>query len=186
MSSSHSRPVAARHRLARLAAGLAVTAAASGMTLLAAAPAQAATPVTVTTAFNGKVMRIAGSDVGEAVVVTNLGGVPTVTNSLGSVQAGPGCTQLGSAVRCGTAVTSIGYNGNAGDDSFRNDTALFVSAIGGTGSDRLSGGSANDKLVGGTGVDFLNGGGGTDSCDGENESACERDVPPPPKIRLPG
>lgn len=176
--------ISPRHR-ARLAAGLTVAVAASAMTLLAAAPAQAATPVIASTAFNGKIVRIAGSDVGESIVVSIFNGKLSVANTLGSVQAGTGCVQVGAAAQCGTGVTGIGYNGGTGDDTIRNDTSLFLSAIGGPGSDRLNGGSANDKLVGGTGVDFLNGGIGTDTCDGENESSCELDVPPPPKIRLP-
>ena len=38
---------------------------------------------------------------------------------------------------------------------------------------------------GGLGDDLVNGLGGTDSCEAEAESACERDIPPPPKVRVP-
>lgn len=171
------------HRFARLAAGLSVVAASSAATLLTAVPAHAATPVTVTKAF-GSIMRISGSDGGENVRVANLNGFVTVSNSLGSVQAGAGCRQLGAVVRC-DGITSMGYNGNGGDDSFRNDTALQVSASGGAGSDRLTGGTAGDRLRGDAGSDLVNGGGGTDFCEAEAESACERDIPAPPKIRIP-
>ena len=59
------------------------------------------------------------------------------------------------------------------------------SASGGAGSDRLTGGTAGDRLRGDAGSDLVNGGGGTDFCEAEAESACERDIPPPPKIRIP-
>ncbi len=172
-----------RHHVARIAAGVSVAAAASALTLLAAAPAQAATPVSVTKAL-GTVMRIAGSDGQESLRVSILNGAVTVSNTLGSVKAGSGCVQLGAAVRC-DGVTSIGYNGNGGDDSFRNDTSLLASASGGAGADRYSGGPGEDRFRGGPGDDVVNGGNGSDICDAETESACERDFAPPPKIRIP-
>ena len=172
-----------RRHLTRLAAGVSVAAATSAVTLLAAAPAQAATPVTVTKAL-GTVMRINGSDGQESLRITVFNGAVTVSNTLGSVQAGSGCVQLGAAVKC-DGVSSVGYNGNGGDDSFRNDTSLLVSANGGAGTDRYTGGSGEDRFRGGPGSDIVNGGNGSDFCDAETESACERDFPPPPKIRLP-
>ena len=170
------------HRLVRLAAGLSVVAASSAATLLTAVPAHAATPVTVS--MTGSLMRINGSDGGESIRVGTLNGFVTVSNSIGSVQAGPGCRQLGGVVRC-DGVTNIGYNGNNGDDSFRNDTSLRVSGSGGNGADRLFGGPGDDALRGGFNSDLVNGGAGTDFCDAEAESSCERDFPPPPRIRVP-
>ncbi len=82
-------------------------------------------------------------------------------------------------------VSFVVYSGNSGDDSFRNDTALRVNATGGAGSDRLTGGSNSDRLRGDAGVDVVNGGIGNDTCDAESESACEADIPPPPRIRIP-
>lgn len=172
-----------RHRFARLAAGISVAAATSAATLLTAAPAQAATPVTVTKAFDS-VMRINGSDGQESVRVSILNGFVTVSNILGSVQAGAGCVQLGAAVRCDN-VTLIGYNGGGGDDSFRNDTSLTASGNGGLGNDRYTGGPGQDRYKGGPGNDIVNGGNGSDHCDAESESACELDFQPPPKIRIP-
>ena len=175
------------HRLARLGAGLSVVAASSAATLLAAVPAHAATPVVVSKISTPSVsaMRIVGSDGGEGIRVSTLNGFVTVSNSIGSVQAGAGCLQLGGVVRC-DGVTSMSYSGNGGDDSFRNDTSVRInSADGGAGSDRLFGGPADDRLRGGLGDDLVNGGGGTDSCEAEAESACERDIPPPPKVRVP-
>ncbi len=138
-------PMSLRRHLTRLAAGVSVAAATSALTLLAAAPAQAATPVTVTKAL-GTVMRINGSDGQESLRLTVFNGAVTVSNTLGSVQAGSGCVQLGAAVKC-DGVSSVGYNGNGGDDSFRNDTSLLVSANGGAGTtgtpaDRVRTGSA--------------------------------------------
>lgn len=174
-----------RHHLARLAAGVSVAVATSALTLLAAAPAQAATPVLVSkTGPNSSVMRIVGSDVGESVRVTSLNGAVTVSNTLGSVQAGLGCVQLGAAVKC-PGITFIGYSGGPGDDSFRNDTSLPTSANGGAGTDRYTGGPGQDRFAGGPGTDIVNGGNGSDTCDAESESACESDFVPPPKIRKP-
>ena len=92
-------PMSLRRHLTRLAAGVSVAAATSALTLLAAAPAQAATPVTVTKAL-GTVMRINGSDGQESLRLTVFNGAVTVSNTLGSVQAGSGCVQLGAAVKC--------------------------------------------------------------------------------------
>lgn len=175
------------YRLARVAAGLSVVAASSAGALLTAVPAHAATPVVVSKISTPSVsaMRIVGSDGGESIRVGTLNGFFTVSNSIGSVQAGPGCLQLGAVVRC-DGVTSMSYSGNGGDDSFRNDTSLRVSsADGGAGSDRLFGGPADDRLRGGLGDDLVNGLGGTDFCEAEAESACERDIPPPPRVRIP-
>ena len=47
---------------------------------------------------------------------------------------------------------------------------------------RYTGGPGEDRF---RGSDIVNGGNGSDICDAETESACERDFPPPPKIRLP-
>jgi Ca2+-binding RTX toxin-like protein len=176
-------PMPLRRHLTRLAAGVSVAAATSALTLLAAAPAQAATPVTVTKAL-GTVMRINGSDGQESLRLTVFNGAVTVSNTLGSVQAGSGCVQLGAAVKC-DGVSSVGYNGNGGDDSFRNDTSLLVSANGGAGDDRYTGGPGQDRFRGGLGSDIVNGGNGSDFCDAETESACELDFPPPPKVRVP-
>lgn len=176
-------PMSLRRHVTRLAAGVSVAAATSALTLLAAAPAQAATPVTVTKAL-GTVMRINGSDGQESLRLTVFNGAVTVSNTLGSVQAGSGCVQLGAAVKC-DGVSSVGYNGNGGDDSFRNDTSLLVSANGGAGDDRYTGGPGQDRFRGGLGSDIVNGGNGSDFCDAETESACELDFPPPPKVRVP-
>ena len=67
--------------LARLGAGFAVAATAA---TLAAAPAQAATPVVAYKPF-GTVMRVTGSDVGESIVLTIFNGALTVSNTLGTI-----------------------------------------------------------------------------------------------------
>src|SRR5262245_17674825 len=57
----------------------------------------------------------------------------------------------------------IYFNGYAGNDFFRNDTALDTVAFGQDGNDTLVGGSGNDYLHGGNGVDSLYGQSGNDS-----------------------
>lgn len=62
------------------------------------------------------------------------------------------------------AVTGgITFNGNAGNDTFVNNTSLSANAFGGLGNDRLFGGSNNDILNGGAGSDYLYGRGGNDT-----------------------
>lgn len=65
----------------------------------------------------------------------------------------------------------VNFYGNAGNDTFRNDTWLRSYADGGSGHDLLIGGwaadslygsSGNDVLYGRDGRDYLNGGGGYD------------------------
>ena len=60
-------------------------------------------------------------------------------------------------------VTGIVFNGNEGDDLFRNDTSLDSQADGGSGNDHLVGGSGNDVLIGFDGDDVLEGRDGTDT-----------------------
>jgi hypothetical protein len=71
-------------------------------------------------------------------------------------------------------VASILFNGNAGDDHFKNETTLPVVANGGEGDDTLIGGSAADKLQGGQGDDRLLGGRGNDrlTCQGCDQCVC--------------
>ncbi len=57
----------------------------------------------------------------------------------------------------------ITFNGNAGNDSFTNNTSLAANASGGLGNDTLVGGSNNDTLDGGAGSDYLYGRGGNDT-----------------------
>ena len=59
-------------------------------------------------------------------------------------------------------VTQIVFNGNEGDDFFRNDTALASDADGSWGDDHLIGGSGDDILHGFHGDDYLEGRGGND------------------------
>jgi Ca2+-binding RTX toxin-like protein len=160
----------ASRRLARLAAGLSVAAAATATTLLGAAPAYAATPVT--TSVSGGTLNVVGTGFGDSVTANGGNGVVTLSNLLGSITAGTGCTQLGSTVRC-TGVNALQFSGLGGDDTFRNNTSTRSFLAGGAGSDRITGGPGNDVIRGGSGVDFAFGQGGLDICTAENESGCE-------------
>ncbi len=64
---------------------------------------------------------------------------------------------------CPGPVTKIEFYGNAGNDTFTNNTNIPCFADGGSGNDTLQGGGANDILFGGTGQDSLYGRGGSDS-----------------------
>lgn len=64
------------------------------------------------------------------------------------------------------AVSSILFFGGAGNDQFRNLTAIPVTARGGDGDDLIVGGDGNDVLYGDAGNDDLYGGGGDDKIRG--------------------
>jgi Ca2+-binding RTX toxin-like protein len=156
-------------RFDRLAAGLAVAAAATATTLLGAAPAYAATPVTVVK--SGPLVNISGSPFDDGIIASGSNGVVTISSSLGT--AGVGCVQLGSAVQC-TGIRDIHFSGGNGDDAFRNDTTYRATLNGNAGDDRLSGGSTGDYIDGGAGTDFAFGLGGFDHCtSAETVSSCE-------------
>lgn len=68
----------------------------------------------------------------------------------------------------GPAVTRISFRGFAGNDDFKNETALPSVAYGGAGNDVLVGGSGSDRLQGGDGNDILVGRAGNDWLYGRN------------------
>ena len=159
-------------RLARLAAGVAVTAAATGATLLGAAPAYAQAAST-TASTSGGTLNVVGTSFGNIITADGGNGVISLSNLTGAITAnGPGCKQLGAVVRC-TGVSSISFSGLGGDDKFDNRTSTPSSQRGGSGNDILRGGSGNDRLIGGLGSDSAAGGNGTDTCVAEGESSCE-------------
>lgn len=65
-------------------------------------------------------------------------------------------------------VTSLDFDGGAGNDTLRNSTGLKTRAFGGSGDDRLEGGSGVDHLIGADGNDVLVGNGGNDLLEGGN------------------
>jgi Ca2+-binding RTX toxin-like protein len=158
-------------RLARLAAGLAVTAGATATTLLGAAPAFAQTN-SVTASVSAGTLNVVGTTVGDSITANGSSGTVTLSNLLGSIKAGTGCTQLGATVQC-TGMTVLQFSGLGGDDTFRNNTSTRSFLSGGGGSDRLTGGPGQDVIRGGSGTDFAFGQGGTDICTAETESGCE-------------
>jgi Ca2+-binding RTX toxin-like protein len=158
-------------RLARFAAGLAVTAGATATTLLGATPAFAQTN-SVTTTVTGGTLNVVGTGFGDSVTANGGSGTVTLSNLLGSIKAGTGCTQLGATVRC-TGVNAVQFSGLGGDDTFRNNTSTRSFLSGGAGSDRITGGPGADVIRGGSGTDFAFGQGGTDICTAETESGCE-------------
>jgi hemolysin type calcium-binding protein len=162
----------ASRRLGRLAAGLSATVVAAAGMVLTAAPAHAQAAVDVRVLAFGE-LRIIGSNSNDAIVVSGVGPV-FVSNSLGSLQAGPGCVPDGSRLRC-DGVKTIHASAMFGDDSVRNSTPLASTLSGGGGNDRLTGGFGNDYLSGGVGgADVVDGRSGTDTCFGETESNCEK------------
>ncbi|GGG66055.1 hypothetical protein GCM10011374_32560 [Kocuria dechangensis] len=158
-----------------LAAGLL-----AGTSLLAtAAPAQAATAVSVADG----ILRIdasAGEDNDITVSRITLRGGATryqVQDSGDTLNAGRGCTRVNpNTVRCTTAdVDEVRVRTGNGDDEVRLNVALRSTVDAGAGNDWVSGGTGrdvvdagagNDTVYGGLGNDRLDGGAGNDTLDG--------------------
>lgn len=156
-----------------------------------AGPASAAT---VTAQLDSGRILVNGSSVADGIDIglNSAGTVVTISNTLGSVAAGPGCTQAGIATQCPAGgIDRVDVFAGDGGDAIRNNTKLpstlsgdngIDTVNGGTGADNLfgsfgndtlNGRGGNDRLSGGIGTDTLNGGADTDRCDGEVETNCE-------------
>jgi Ca2+-binding RTX toxin-like protein len=167
-------------RMRRHLAVLTMTVAGMATATALAVPAHAA-GATVTVGSFGN-MSVVGTTGDDSIDINTLGGKVNVTSTLHSVSAGAGCVQQGPSTASCSGVTTIEVNVRAGNDTVRNNTALFAEIFGSAGSDRLSGGSGRDILSGGSGNDFLFGNGGNDTtdggadfdtCVGESEPNCE-------------
>ncbi|GAA2905338.1 hypothetical protein GCM10010517_71510 [Streptosporangium fragile] len=167
-------------RMRRHIATMALTAAGLATTVTLATPAHAA-GATVTVGSFGN-MSVVGTFGDDSIDINLFGGNVTVSSVLHAVTAGAGCSQLGPSVVSCPGVSTVTVNVRPGNDTVRNNTALFAEIFGSSGSDRLSGGSGRDILVGGSGNDFLFGNGGNDitdggadfdTCVGESEPNCE-------------
>ncbi|MBX9628321.1 MAG: hypothetical protein K2X82_31265 [Gemmataceae bacterium] len=108
---------------------------------------------------------------GDTLYITGTAGDDRVraSNNSGTVQV-----EASSQGRVSNLPTATFYNvrkiqfvGNAGNDTFTNDTEVPAAAWGGAGNDTLTGGSADDTLVGGDHNDVLDGRGGNDRMWGE-------------------
>jgi Ca2+-binding RTX toxin-like protein len=165
-----SHTVTRSRRFSRIAAGLTVAAAATATTLLGAAPASAATPILVR--MSGTTMIITGTTIGDRASTSGGNGTVTAVSSSSPVAAGTGCQQSGAGVLC-TGVSSIRFTGRAGNDVFRNDTAVPSDLFGDAGNDQLIGGSGRDFIRGGGDQDAASGQAGNDDCIAEIESTCE-------------
>jgi Ca2+-binding RTX toxin-like protein len=104
-----------------------------------------------------RTVTIVGSGGNDAAEVRQQG--PNIIVSLNSA-LGRFSRMVGSA-----AVSRIVFTGQAGNDTFTNQTAIVSRADGGAGADVLRGGSAADELIGGDGNDQLFGEGGNDTID---------------------
>ncbi|MBB5968010.1 calcium-binding protein [Planomonospora venezuelensis] len=156
-----------------------------------AGPASAAT---VTAQLDSGRILVNGSSAADGITIrlNTAGTVATISNSLGSVAAGPGCTQSIGEVKCPTGgIDRIDVFAGDGRDSITNETNLpstlsgdngidnvnggssADNLFGGFGDDKLNGRGGNDRLIGSIGSDTLDGGADTDRCDGEAETNCE-------------
>lgn len=81
-----------------------------------------------------------------------------------TVTASSGVSWSGSATgHCSYTPAVIYFYGNAGNDTFVNNTSIPSSVQGGDGNDILVGGSGNDTLQGNTGNDSISGGSSNDT-----------------------
>ncbi len=167
-----SHAIVGRSGRARVVAGGAVVAAVVG-TLLAGAPAaHAAGSVVVSKVSNSEVL-VRGSEAADITTARILNGSLTFTESRTSIQAGPGCTQVGAVVQCPVPLRII-FEGRGGDDAIRNFTSIRSTIDGFGGNDRLTGGSSDDTLRGDAGNDTVDGRAGRDFCIAESEINCEQ------------
>jgi Ca2+-binding RTX toxin-like protein len=120
----------------------------------------------------GGVVTIEGTNQADRAEVSPWG--PGIRVALDCGENGPGIDHV--AVFGPGAVSRVVFRGLAGNDSFRNDTAVPTEADGGagndylrggSGADKLSGGDGNDRLIGGAGNDWLIGGSGADLLQGQ-------------------
>ncbi len=162
-------------RVARLAAGLAVTAGAAATTLLGASPAYAQS-AGVTASVSGGTMFVTGTSSDDNVSASGGFGTISLSTLSTGLKAGTGCTQLGAVVRCNGVSRAVSFQGGFGADKFDASQVrgTLVRLGGGPGNDILIGGSGNDLLAGGTGTDQADGRNGSDTCTAESQVGCER------------
>ncbi|GLY05181.1 calcium-binding protein [Actinoplanes sp. NBRC 101535] len=150
----------------------------TGITLLATAsvgalsvaPAQAAS--TGTAKSNGVTVSFtAGAGKANKVVITRSGSTVTIDDRV-RIKPGKDCKAVkgdSTKVKCKIKVSEFNrlmVKLGDRDDSVVNDTAIPMTALGGTGKDRLIGGSNADWFLGDSGRDYLDGRGGSDNLAG--------------------
>jgi Ca2+-binding RTX toxin-like protein len=146
--------------------------AAAATTMLLASPAQAAsTAKAEVVGKNSTVVRFtAAAGQANSLVITVSGRTITLNDTV-AIKAGKGCKAVKgdkTKVKCTTAKKPTGLNVSLGDknDFVDNDTAVPLTANGGTGNDTVFGGTGRDNLTGGDGVDDVQGSSGNDTLRG--------------------
>ena len=114
---------------------------------------------------SGGVLYIEGSSAADVVTVSTTGGTSKYSTPLRYSVNHNGIVQSFSMFEVSSG--QIRFNGNAGNDTFTNNTSLSLYASGGTGDDILIGGSSDDVLIGDSGIDRLFGNGGNDALFGD-------------------
>jgi Ca2+-binding RTX toxin-like protein len=143
------------HRTFAVAAAVAVA-------LIAPAGAQAATVGYA----NGKITIAAGPGESNKMSVNEGDGSYQITESGGSIEAGPGCTKAPDAQRVGCPATGTVVLEAAlgdGDDSLIVSAGLPAEIDGGPGNDSITGGFGDDVIRGGDGADRIDGNTGNDT-----------------------
>jgi Ca2+-binding RTX toxin-like protein len=154
----------------RKLAAIGVTVAAT--TALLASPAQAASAAQAkVVGKNSTVVQFtAAAGQHNALVITVSGRTVTLDDQV-AIKAGKGCKAVKgdkTKVRCTTKKKPTGLKVALGDkqDFVGNESAVPLSANGGSGNDAVFGGDGNDTLSGGTGKDDVQGGIGNDTLRG--------------------
>jgi Ca2+-binding RTX toxin-like protein len=158
-------------RLSRIGRTVLGVSALTGVSLMVAGPAEAATAGTAAVVGTTVQYTAAGSKT-NTVTATRSGRVVTIDDKV-TVKAGKGCKAVKgdvTKVRCTTARTPTRIVVSLGDrnDTLVNKSDLRVNAYGGGGNDTLTGGSGDDYLDGGAGHDRLTGAAGNDRIDGKS------------------
>jgi Ca2+-binding RTX toxin-like protein len=147
--------------MARLRALPATLAAAAALATLLAAPAGAATQVTV----SGGDLDVVGGGEGSAMTITQSGGSLRVADAGAAMAPSAPCSQDGADAVCPAAgVTRLDVQLNHGWDNLTIDPAIAIAAVvkGGSGNDTLRGGAGTDSIEGEDHDDTLYGGAGAD------------------------
>jgi Ca2+-binding RTX toxin-like protein len=146
--------------------------AAAATTAFFASPAQAASAAKAeVVGKNGTVVRFtAAAGQANSLVITISGRTITLNDTV-AIKAGKGCKAVKgdkTKVKCTTTRKPTGLSVTLGDrnDFVDNNTAVALTADGGSGDDVVFGGTGKDTLRGGDGIDDVQGGSGNDTLRG--------------------
>lgn len=146
----------------------------SGVAILFASPAQAASPAKaqISTSNSNVVEFTAASGQTNSLTITVSGRTITLNDRV-AIKAGPGCKAVKgdrTKVRCTTAGKPALVNVSLGNknDKVVNKTSVPMTVFAGSGNDRVFGGAGVETVFGGSGNDTIHGNKGRDELHGDS------------------